>query len=111
MPEGAGGVFVPGGTVGNLSAMVAARHDANVRAGDDRPTRWAFLASRETHSSVKAACQVMDADVILVWASERRIITGADLLGRLMRGIARKREASKARSAGRVMEVEPSSID
>ncbi len=30
---------------------------------------------------------VIDHDLILVWARERRIITGADLLGRLLRGI------------------------
>ena len=28
MPAGAGGVFTPGGTIGNLSALVAARHTA-----------------------------------------------------------------------------------
>ena len=27
-------------------------------------------------------------DLILVWGSQRRIITGSDLLGRLLRGIA-----------------------
>ncbi len=32
---------------------------------------------------------VVDDDVILVWTEEPRIITGADLLGRLLRGIAR----------------------
>jgi hypothetical protein len=32
---------------------------------------------------------VVDKDVILVWGAERRIITGADILGRLLRGIAR----------------------
>jgi len=31
---------------------------------------------------------VIDNDMILVWGPERRIITGADLLGRLLRGIA-----------------------
>jgi metal transporter CNNM len=31
---------------------------------------------------------VIDADVVLVWTKELRIITGADLLGRLLRGIA-----------------------
>lgn len=46
---------------------------------------------------------VIDTDVILVWAAEKRIITGADLLGRLMRGIARKRRASTAEQAGRVI--------
>lgn len=30
---------------------------------------------------------VIDHDIILLWADERRIITGADILGRLMRGI------------------------
>ena len=29
-------------------------------------------------------------DVILLWAEEKRIITGTDLLGFLMRGIARR---------------------
>ena len=33
---------------------------------------------------------VIDNDLILVWGKERRIITGADLLGRLLRGIAGK---------------------
>jgi len=31
---------------------------------------------------------VIDDDLILVWGGQRRIITGADLLGRLLRGIA-----------------------
>ena len=30
---------------------------------------------------------VIDNDLILVWGSQRRIITGSDLLGRLLRGI------------------------
>jgi len=30
---------------------------------------------------------VIDQDVILLWAEEKRIITGSDLLGRLLRGI------------------------
>ncbi len=31
---------------------------------------------------------VIDNDMILIWGKQRRIITGADLLGRLLRGIA-----------------------
>ena len=31
---------------------------------------------------------VVDRDIILLWGSQRRVITGADLLGRLLRGIA-----------------------
>jgi len=37
---------------------------------------------------------VIDNDLILLWGEERRIITGADLLGRLLRGIA-TRDANK----------------
>jgi metal transporter CNNM len=33
---------------------------------------------------------VIDEDIILLWGRERRIITGADILGRLLRGIASK---------------------
>ena len=31
---------------------------------------------------------VIDDDLILIWAEEKRVITGADILGRLLRGIA-----------------------
>lgn len=77
MPEGTGGVFVPGGTIGNLSALVAARHECEVRLGDARPTRFAILASKESHSSIKAAAMVMDCDVILVDTDDDRRMTGA----------------------------------
>jgi metal transporter CNNM len=30
---------------------------------------------------------VIDQDLILVWGKEKRVITGADILGRLLRGI------------------------
>lgn len=33
---------------------------------------------------------VVDDDVILLWGARKRIVTGADLLGRLLRGIARR---------------------
>ena len=32
---------------------------------------------------------VVDHDVILLWGTERRVVTGADVLGRLLRGIVR----------------------
>ncbi|MEM7287362.1 MAG: aminotransferase class I/II-fold pyridoxal phosphate-dependent enzyme [Actinomycetota bacterium] len=66
MPASTGGVFVPGGTVGNLSAMVAARGQALERNGGERPDRWVFLASSQSHSSVKANAAVMDAEIALV---------------------------------------------
>jgi Cyclin M transmembrane N-terminal domain len=37
---------------------------------------------------------VIDNDLILVWGNEKRIITGADLLGRLLRGIVTQEKVS-----------------
>lgn len=39
----------------------------------------------------KTIDKVIDNDVILLWSSEKRIITGADLLGRLLKGISTKK--------------------
>jgi len=33
---------------------------------------------------------VIDNDIILIWSDEKRVITGADILGRLLRGIVSK---------------------
>jgi len=66
MPATAGGVFVQGGTIGNLSALVAARDAARRRAADEgRPTppRWVVVCSAEAHSSIASAAAVMDVDV------------------------------------------------
>lgn len=32
---------------------------------------------------------IVEEDVILLWSEQRRIVTGTDILGRLLRGIAR----------------------
>ena len=78
MPADAGGVFVQGGTVGNLSALVAAREAAKHRRSGPRPARWSVVVTEETHSSVKHALQVvMDADVVAVPGDERGRLTGA----------------------------------
>ncbi|MGL4746018.1 MAG: pyridoxal phosphate-dependent decarboxylase family protein [Dermatophilaceae bacterium] len=78
MPSETGGVFVPGGTVGNLSALVAARHTARQRAPQGvRPSRVAATAG--AHSSIAAACDVMDAELVAVPADDRWRLTGAHL--------------------------------
>jgi L-2,4-diaminobutyrate decarboxylase len=84
LPEGAGGVFVQGGTIGNLSALVAARQNARHSRTGPAPARWSVLISDETHSSVKHSLQVvMDADVITVAGDERGRLTGAAIRVRL----------------------------
>ncbi len=82
MPASAGGVFVAGGTAGNLSALVTARHAAGARSGG-RPARWRLAASGSAHSSVGAAARVMDVDVLAVPADERGRLTGAALAATL----------------------------
>jgi glutamate/tyrosine decarboxylase-like PLP-dependent enzyme len=80
MPAEAGGVFVSGGTAGNLSALIAARWRWRHRAGGrfDR-TRGLMLASSGAHSSIAAAGRAMDADVVMVPADERGRMDGAAL--------------------------------
>jgi glutamate/tyrosine decarboxylase-like PLP-dependent enzyme len=72
LPEGAGGVFVSGGTAGNLSALIAARWRWRHRAdGAHDRVRGLMLASAGAHSSVAQAARAMDADVLAVPADEQ----------------------------------------
>lgn len=78
-PAEAGGTFVPGGTLGNLSALHAARHTALVRRSGVRPARWQLAASAEAHSSVAQAARILDVDLIDVPVDARYRLTGANL--------------------------------
>ena len=64
LPNSAGGVFVQGGTIGNLSALVVARAEARKKHGN--PERWVIACSEEAHSSIVSAANVMDVDVLKV---------------------------------------------
>jgi glutamate/tyrosine decarboxylase-like PLP-dependent enzyme len=80
-PQGAGGCFVAGGTLGNLSALVAARNTAEElrqSAGRDRtPTAgWAFAGTEDAHSSMRQAAKVMGTDVITVPGDAHGRLTG-----------------------------------
>jgi hypothetical protein len=44
---------------------------------------------------------VIDNDLILIWGAQRRIITGSDLLGRLLRGVATVEAGGAATRSGR----------
>jgi len=87
LPESAGGCFVSGGTAGNLSALVAARSAAKERrqaAGSQKhPVRWSLLATGRSHSSIQAAADVMDVDVVLVEPDEHGRMTGDALAATL----------------------------
>jgi len=64
MPETAGGVFVQGGTIGNLSALVTARNTFRAKRKD--VSRWVIAASSDAHSSIKSAADVMDVGIVLI---------------------------------------------
>ncbi|GAA1441871.1 pyridoxal phosphate-dependent decarboxylase family protein [Leifsonia poae] len=82
LPETAGGVFVQGGTLGNLSALVAARDHARATltdAGAELPARWKIVCSAEAHSSIASAARVMDVDVVPVTPAEGGMLSGANV--------------------------------
>ena len=82
LPPTAGGVFVQGGTIGNLSALVAARHLARRRLNDKgmpHPERWVVVCSAEAHSSVASAAAVMDVDVVLAQPDETGRLRGGEV--------------------------------
>ena len=64
MPSTSGGVFVQGGTIGNLSALVTARNTFRGKRKD--VTRWVIAASADSHASIKSAAEVMDVGILLI---------------------------------------------
>jgi L-2,4-diaminobutyrate decarboxylase len=86
LPETAGGVFVQGGTLGNLSALVAARHSAvkkRTHAGIAQPAKWKFICSAEAHSSLKSAAAVMDVEIIKAKVDENGHLRGESVAAAL----------------------------
>lgn len=87
-PAEAGGVFVSGGTAGNLSALIAARHRWRERAnGKHDQTRGLMIAAYSAHSSVVQAARVMDCDVVRVPYEKYGILT-ADGLRETLSGLS-----------------------
>jgi len=77
LPESAGGVFVQGGTIGNLSALVTAREDARRKFPGVK--QWAIACSEEAHSSIATAAQVMDVELVTVAVREDLRMYGDDI--------------------------------
>lgn len=85
-PDEAGGVFVQGGTLANLSALHAARFREvrRLHARGEAPPRLAVVASAEAHSSVISSAAVMDVDVLTVEPDREGRLTG-DAVGEVVR--------------------------
>ena len=95
LPESAGGVFVQGGTIGNLSALVVAR--AVARQKHPEVQKWVIACSGEAHSSIAMAANVMDVELLKINPRADGKLHGAD--------VAREIDAFHARSQSRVMAV------
>ena len=76
-PKTAGGCFVPGGTIGNLSALVAARETALFRRGSRPSGGWQLACTAEAHSSIRSAARVLDVTLVEVPGDDRGRLTGA----------------------------------
>jgi aromatic-L-amino-acid/L-tryptophan decarboxylase len=86
-PEGAGGLFVSGGSMANLTALVAARHTRL----DDRTQGAVLYYSDQTHSSVDRALKVIG------FLSEQIRRIPSDAAFRLpMKALARAVDADRA---------------
>jgi len=82
LPAEAGGVFVPGGTIGNLSSLVTARTGARARhtaSGSTGPRPTKVAAQVGAHSSIRSACEVMDAELVGVRSDEHQRLSGDNL--------------------------------
>ena len=71
LPTTAGGVFVPGGTMGNLSALVAARYRWRSHDSNRERLRGILIAGGGAHSSIASAARVMDVDLIKIPTDHR----------------------------------------
>lgn len=81
-----------------LRSMVLNKEDANLMDYCHKPilieNREAKLGDFIPQLEVQAEDthdNIVDEDVILLWSGEKRIITGADILGRLLRGIVKRK--------------------
>ena len=79
LPESAGGVFVSGGSAGNLSALVVARDVARhrrIEAGLPE-VRHRVVVSDQAHSSVKSVLNITGMDPIIVPTLDGRLTIDA----------------------------------
>lgn len=60
----------------------------------DDQTRLGEIIPRLKVYPEKLGDDVIDEDMIIVWGEEKRIITGADILGRLLRGIVQQKDVA-----------------
>jgi aromatic-L-amino-acid/L-tryptophan decarboxylase len=77
LPPEAGGVVVPGGSHGNLSALMVARDTADHRRGRPTSGPGKVAVSTEAHSSIAKSLQVLRLDALPVPTPDHRLTEAA----------------------------------
>lgn len=75
-PADSAGVFVSGGTTGNLSALATARDHALRTRGHRPEGGWALACASTAHSSIASAARLLDMDLVKVPIDDRGHLTG-----------------------------------
>jgi glutamate/tyrosine decarboxylase-like PLP-dependent enzyme len=72
MPDGSGGAFVSGGTIGNLSSLTVGRDVGRTRRPDVAPHELRYAISADAHSSIGKALHVLGMGALLVKPDDHR---------------------------------------
>jgi glutamate/tyrosine decarboxylase-like PLP-dependent enzyme len=73
LPEGAGGCFVSGGSIANLSALTVGRDVGRSRRPEIAPHELRFAISADAHSSVGKALHVLGLGALLIEPDDHRL--------------------------------------
>ncbi len=73
LPDGAGGVFVSGGSAGNLSALVVGREMGRLALGPSAPARLRVAVSDQAHASIQNALRIIGMDALVVPSADHRL--------------------------------------
>jgi glutamate/tyrosine decarboxylase-like PLP-dependent enzyme len=77
LPEGSGGAFVSGGSIGNLSSLTVARDVGRSKRPELNPRDVRFAISDDAHSSIGKALHVLDVDSLVVKTNDHRFTRSA----------------------------------
>lgn len=72
LPESAGGAFVSGGSLGNLSSLTVGRDVGRTKRPELDPRSVRFAVSGDAHSSVGKALHVLDVESLVVATNDHR---------------------------------------
>jgi len=77
LPQGSGGAFVSGGSIGNLSSLTVARDVGRTKRPEINPRDVRFAISEDAHSSIGKALHVLDVDSLIVKTDDHRFTRDA----------------------------------